>query len=191
MSSRGPGARLQVLALESRCQVQGKLRAQGKGALTTALFGLAQELRKFVFLVLTFWAGATVPRKNRPPPLGTWSQPCGCSTDSLLWGLEAAFPDPGGNGESLASQPKLTPQACHPLLVSLPPASLALIRGAPRVSKESKIPLHWELVYPLRCRQVSYLMGGGFEGWWRLCAPPPAPHCSKLNKADVRSPPGY
>lgn len=40
MSARGPGALLQVLALE----VQGKLRAQRKWALVIALFCLAHEL---------------------------------------------------------------------------------------------------------------------------------------------------
>lgn len=175
MSSRGPGARLQVLALESRCQVQGKLRAQGKWALATALFGLAQELRKFVFLVLTFWAGATVPRKNRPPPLGTWSQPCGCSTDSLLWGLEAAFPDPGGNGESLASQPKLIPQACHPLLVSLPPASLALIRGASEFPKKVKFPYTGSLCTPSGADKSAILWVEALKGGGGFVPPLPPP----------------
>lgn len=44
MSARGPGARLQVLALESWLRVQGKLRAQRRWALVTELFCLAQEL---------------------------------------------------------------------------------------------------------------------------------------------------
>lgn len=133
------------------------------------------------FFFLTFWARATVPRKNRKPLQEAKSLVTALwmSTGSPLWGLEAAFPHPGvgwGDCQSLGSTRKLAPPpppASQSRFLSL--LSPSQFREATDLQKKvRKKSRHLKLVYPLMCRQVSCYMSESLKSGGSL--PPTPPH---------------